>query len=78
MSDRQISAMRCAISVRQMILTGQFFPGEKINEEDLAGRMSMSRVPMREALSLLESEGLLTYRAKRGLLSHEVLTKGLR
>jgi DNA-binding GntR family transcriptional regulator len=46
--------------VRDLILDGQLAPGERIRQERLAERYGVSRIPVREALRLLENEGLVT------------------
>ncbi|MDL5156104.1 GntR family transcriptional regulator [Actinomycetospora termitidis] len=65
-ATRVSSALRCATAVRTMILTGELLPGEKVRQEDLAGRLKMSRIPVREALSTLESEGVIVHRPNTG------------
>lgn len=55
-----------AFAVRQLILDRQLAPGEKLREQDLATRFGVSRTPVREALTALESEGLLVYEMNRG------------
>jgi GntR family transcriptional regulator, rspAB operon transcriptional repressor len=45
--------------VRENILNGRFLPGERMVETRLAGDIHTSRTPVREALHLLEREGLL-------------------
>lgn len=62
----ETSATKCVAAVRRMILTGKLFPGEKLHQEQLARLLNMSRVPVREALSTLESEGLVMHRANTG------------
>jgi DNA-binding GntR family transcriptional regulator len=41
-------------------------PGERVRQEQLAERFNVSRVPVREALKVLEAEGQVTYQAHRG------------
>jgi DNA-binding GntR family transcriptional regulator len=65
-ATRPSSAVRCASAVRTMILTGELLPGEKLRQEELAARLDMSRVPVREALSTLESEGVIVHRPNMG------------
>lgn len=65
-ATRLSSATRCAAAVRTMILTGELLPGEKLRQEDLAARLQMSRIPVREALSTLESEGVIVHRPNLG------------
>jgi len=47
---------------RDSILTGRLRPGTRLVEQKLAERLSMSRVPIREALIKLEKEGLIVSR----------------
>ncbi|UUZ74068.1 winged helix-turn-helix domain-containing protein [Polaromonas sp. P1(28)-8] len=42
-----------------LILKGVLAPGQRINEPDVASRLQVSRVPVREALRELESSGLV-------------------
>jgi DNA-binding GntR family transcriptional regulator len=57
---------RIAGELRDAILNGEYAPGERIRQEDLAERHGASRVPVREALRMLEAEGLLTLVANTG------------
>lgn len=41
------------------IFAGDFVPGEKLNEVELAQDLEVSRTPVREALALLAQEGVL-------------------
>jgi DNA-binding GntR family transcriptional regulator len=50
-----------------MILRGEIKAGERINEPDIAGRLRVSRVPVREALRELESSGLVEARKHSGV-----------
>jgi DNA-binding GntR family transcriptional regulator len=52
--------------LRDRILTGQLTPGTEIRQELLARQFGTSRVPIREALSRLQAEGLITLRPRRG------------
>jgi DNA-binding GntR family transcriptional regulator len=57
---------RIAGELRDAILNGGYAPGARIRQEDLAERHGASRVPVREALRMLEAEGLLTLVANTG------------
>ncbi|MCB1387634.1 MAG: GntR family transcriptional regulator [Rhodobacteraceae bacterium] len=48
------------------ILSGEYQPGERIREIPLASAYKVSRGPIREALRLLEQEGLVTFEPRRG------------
>lgn len=52
--------------LRNLIATGQMRPGERIGQDSLALQLGVSRVPLREALKILEGEGQVTYLAHRG------------
>lgn len=52
--------------IQAAILNGQFAPGERIVEAELARRMGISRAPVREAARRLESAGLLIARPRHG------------
>lgn len=54
-----------------MILRGELVPGQRINEPDMASRMGISRVPVREALRTLESTGLVVARKHAGVFVHQ-------
>jgi DNA-binding GntR family transcriptional regulator len=47
-------------TLRQAILTGTMAPGARLVIDDVARRFAISIIPVREALRLLESEGLVT------------------
>lgn len=53
-------------SLRDMILSGEMAPGSRVFESDLAERFSVSRGPVREALRLLETDGLVIRHGRRG------------
>lgn len=46
-------------AVKEMILTGQVKPGNKVSDQDLATELGVSRTPVRHALSRLHQEGFL-------------------
>jgi DNA-binding GntR family transcriptional regulator len=51
--------------LRQEIAAGAFRPGQRILEKALAGRLGISRTPIREALLRLEIEGVVTCTSRR-------------
>ena len=55
-----------------LILKGVFAPGQRINEPDVASRLGVSRVPVREALRELESSGLVVARKHSGVFVREL------
>ena len=54
-------------AIKDAILLGQFGPNQSLIEEQLAARLAISRTPVREALAILEHEGLIGSRGGRGL-----------
>jgi DNA-binding GntR family transcriptional regulator len=52
--------------LRRFIVTGRLRPGEQFVQDALAAELGVSRVPLREALKILEGEGQVTYVAHRG------------
>ncbi len=61
------SLVSLAVSaIRKKILAGELRPGERLFEERLTKDLDISRPPLREALRLLENEGLVTTRPRRG------------
>ena len=57
---------RIAGALRDEILGGGYQPGERIRQQELAAQNGASRVPVREALRILEAEGLVTLVANAG------------
>ena len=79
MSDLEVGAAsaRVADHLRTAILNGEILPGEWIRQEEVAERLGSSRLPVREALRILEAEGLTEHERHRGarvprLSMHEV------
>ena len=52
--------------LQRLIIEGELTPGEKVPEKELCERYNVSRTPMREALKVLASEGLVTLTPNRG------------
>jgi DNA-binding GntR family transcriptional regulator len=61
-----VASHRVAAHLRAEIIGGKLSPGERIMQEELAARFGSSRLPVREALRILESEGLVTLRSNSG------------
>lgn len=52
--------------LRESILSGRFAPGERLVEAELARELAISRGPIREALALLEKDGIVVNVPRRG------------
>lgn len=63
--------------LREAILTGVYKPGDWLREEELSRTLGTSRMPVREALRILENEGFLEPFPNRGSRVTEVLTDDL-
>jgi DNA-binding GntR family transcriptional regulator len=61
-----VASARIADDLREAILAGEFAPGTRIRQEVLAARYGASRAPVREALRILEADGLVTLVANTG------------
>lgn len=59
------------LSLRELILGGEFEQGERLSELPLVARLGVSRTPLRLALAVLEHEGLLRARAGGGYVVRE-------
>jgi DNA-binding GntR family transcriptional regulator len=73
----EVGSARVATYLREAILGGVLKPGDRIRQEELAARLGASRLPVREALRMLEAEGLTEHEAHKGarvprLSAHEV------
>lgn len=54
--------------LREMILQNELPPGTRIAEADLSAQFGISRTPLREAVRVLVSEGLITLVPRRGAI----------
>jgi len=63
--------------LREQIFAKQLAPGSWLDEQSLAEQFGISRTPMREAIKVLASEGLVTIKMRRGAYVTEVARKDL-
>jgi len=66
MDTRLAASERVAAYLRAAILNGEIGPGERIRQEEVADRLGASRLPVREALRMLELEGLTELTVNKG------------
>ena len=52
--------------IRGLVLSGELAPGTRLGQVELAGRLGISRTPVREALRRLGGEGLVEGHSNRG------------
>ena len=65
-------------TLRQAILRGELKPGERLMEIALSQRLGVSRTPVREAIRMLEQEGLVIMIPRKGAQVAEISEKDLK
>lgn len=58
--------------LRRAIAGGRLQPGQQVVQDSLAEQLGVSRVPLREALKILEGEGAVVYEPRRGYFVAEL------
>lgn len=64
-------------TIEERIATGEYPPGMRLDESELAEEFNVSRTPIREALIQLDSEGVVEMRPRRGAIVMEVTPQRL-
>ena len=59
-------------TLREAILTGELEPGERLMEIKLAEKLGVSRTPIREAIRMLQIEGLVNITPRKGTVVAEI------
>jgi GntR family transcriptional regulator of vanillate catabolism len=62
---------RATLALREMLVQGQFPPGERMREVPLAKQLGISRIPLRLVLERLAHEGFLEMRPTRGFIAQQ-------
>lgn len=62
----EVASQRVADILAERILSGELIPGERIKQDEVADELNMSRIPVRDALRILETRGLVTLKANAG------------
>jgi GntR family transcriptional regulator of vanillate catabolism len=70
--------LRALLEMRELILRGEFRPGERLREVPLASRLNVSRTPLRLVLDRLAQEGLLRARPTGGFVASEFGVEDIR
>ena len=68
---------RAASVIRNMIIEGKLTSGKQISENLLCDELGISRTPLREALRVLASEGLVSLLPRRGAIVTEITSEDL-
>lgn len=64
--NRETLQDQAAASLRAAIMSGELRPGQRLVESEIASRMGVSRIPVREAIRSLERDGLVVSAPGRG------------
>lgn len=75
--DSSPEATRVAARIRDDILDGVRAPGSRLVERELADELGVSRVPVRDALKTLVTEGLVTLRPRTWAVVREFTTSDI-
>jgi GntR family transcriptional regulator of vanillate catabolism len=70
--------LRALLEMRELMLRGEFRPGERLREVPLAARLNVSRTPLRLVLDRLAQEGLLKARPTGGFVAAEFSVEDIR
>ena len=70
--SKAIATKDVYLTLREMILSFELYPGSRVTETELAELFQVSRTPIREALLRLENEGHLTIRPKQGCFIKQI------
>jgi GntR family transcriptional regulator of vanillate catabolism len=71
LADSTSQVSRAAAGLREMLLSGEFRPGERIAEIPLSAKLGVSRTPLRLAFEKLAFEGLLKSLPHSGFAANE-------
>jgi DNA-binding GntR family transcriptional regulator len=65
--SRRTSGEQAALYIRRLIFDGKLRPGTRIDQDEIADTLRISRIPLREGLITLEREGWVTSEIHRGV-----------
>lgn len=64
-------------TIKERIVSGQYKPGQPLNEKEIIQELGVSRTPFREAIHALDQENLVQLFANRGIFVREITAKDL-
>lgn len=76
-ADTTTRAHEIRAALEREIVSGRLEPGSKLEQESLAERFGVSRTPVREALKLLTSDGLVEIKPHKGVCVVQLTIVGL-
>lgn len=68
----RLSVDRIAQSLREAIWAGKLKSGQPLRQDEIAAQFNVSKIPVREALAQLKSEGLVMFYPNRGAIVSEL------
>ncbi|MBP0656595.1 GntR family transcriptional regulator, partial [Mycobacterium tuberculosis] len=74
-SVRKESAAR---EIRSLVFAGELRPGSKVDQDALAEKLGMSKLPVREALIALAGEGIIETIPRRGAFVADLAREDIR
>ena len=63
--ERPVLAQQVADAIVEAVAAGAIRPGERVTDSDIAERLGVSRNPVREAMKILEAQGIITNSPRR-------------
>ena len=63
---RRSSGDLVAAHLRRMVFEGEYKPGDRVRQDEIAAELGVSRIPVREAIIALDREGWVTVEPHRG------------
>lgn len=75
---RRSSGEQVARYIRRLIFDGELRPGQRVPQDDVARALGVSRIPVREALIVLEREGWVTIELHRGAFINRLSEEAVR
>jgi DNA-binding GntR family transcriptional regulator len=75
---RRSSGEDAARYIQRLIFDGELRPGTRVPQDDIARALGISRIPVREALIVLEREGWVTIEMHRGAFVEPISAQGVR
>jgi DNA-binding GntR family transcriptional regulator len=63
---RRSSGELVAAHLRRMVFDGEYKPGDRVRQDEIAAELGVSRIPVREAIIALDREGWVTVEPHRG------------
>ena len=79
MSDQPVQTIRDQIYkiIRNSLWRGEYTPGQRLQEVELANRLHVSRSPVREALKQLVSDGLVIEIPNKGVYVKKFMVRDI-